>query len=1354
MKRVILFLLAIHVYFMGQAQQLDIQFINNSPISGSTEGNVLDIYINDSLYNSSSNIPYLAASPSISIAQAQGTRIGIAAAGSSAPNESFAIFNINQLEAGERYTFVIHGTFGDPDNPLRLERASGQKLFSTIDNGTSIRFFNGIFSNDSVRVSQQRGTEDFMLNRRNFSSYLDVDPSIQYWDFHQGDQLLGSYQLDLRSFEDQAITALISGTIDGLPSSQLILVKNDGEVLNLAPILLPELVINEVDYNQPGTDQSEFIELYNAGLTAVNLANTQIELWNGSTNTIYDLIDLPDLSVANQDYFVVCFNQSVPNCDWFFDGSLQNGGSTPDGIILSKEGSVIDALAYEGNLPGLTEGTSVALTDDNTPFTGLSRIPNGMDSNNNDEDFTSACITPGMPNIDSLGCSAPQVPDSTLLQFFNNYNNQSLDFYLNGILLASGISYQTATTFLKVPATAGNNISLVPEGAGISASIMNFEEITFTMDAAYFAVAEGNVDSGIEFVLKDGIRVEGSTSFATDFLVYHGLSSANAVDIRLREVGLVAEQLVYQRFSDYNSALIGSYLLNVLSSESQTILQTFEIDLSNTLGQALTLVISEDLSGEDGFVIVGVSADGQVFPLEVVKFGQAQLINNIPGITLDIYSDDLLIADNLAYQKASPFIDMRANQNLTISIREGESSPASPASISFENIRFEANEHKVMILNGDGTLDRPVDLFVLEDAQVLAGADNQITLATFHGALDLPQISILENGETSFATALDYGTFQTYQNLNMLNTQLTVLEGEAGPRIGVFAEDLNRFAGQAAVLFSSGVRSGAEGFSLHIAFPDGTVRPLSKIEFAALQIIHNSPIEQVVDVYINDVEFATNLSYQEASAFLEVAAEQTSSLQIVVAGAEDLSNPLLEVENLSFGLGDTYQIFINGSPDNETYPLRIFLNDMALQQASTDFASVSNLFNGALASEPIDLSVKGASSLFTSIDYGEFSSYTTILDDHINLELKDNSSQEIIATYSVDLSDLMPSSALTLFTSGDLSLGGKPELLAVLGDGSVRKFESVTFGSFQFINLVAEEAVDVYLNDEKIADALAYRAALPYLDIEAGRSHTIAVSAAGSTDASSAYDNIDDLEVNEGQLAGVIASGMGIVGARRVQLYTNLEAQREAGGDNKFAFNFFQGAYDVEELDFRIQNITTLHRNVSYGSFTDYSLIEPLSSDPRVTFEIKQSGGPLLAIFDADFSAYDNLGITLFGSGNLINRVIPSYALWIALPNGQTLPLDLVTSTQQFSKILSPTSVYPNPNKGHFQIEFYLQKRSEIQIEVINTLGKVVIQQTQGSLGQGRHLVALNGDNNLLPGTYFVRVEAEDGIRVTKIQVH
>src|SRR5262245_50902107 len=163
-----------------------------------------------------------------------------------------------------------------------------------------------------------------------------------------------------------------------------------------------QVVINEVDYDQPGTDTAEFVELMNVGGFAVILDNYVLELVNGNSGgaVVYQSIPLSGVLLEG-DTFVVCASPLVPNCDLDVlpDSNLiQNGG--PDAIGLRNNGVLEDAVSYEGDSGApYTEGTGVSVlgADDNiTPEVGIARTPDGQDSGVNSADFTLRAITPGL----------------------------------------------------------------------------------------------------------------------------------------------------------------------------------------------------------------------------------------------------------------------------------------------------------------------------------------------------------------------------------------------------------------------------------------------------------------------------------------------------------------------------------------------------------------------------------------------------------------------------------------------------------------------------------------------------------------------------------------------------------------------------------------------------------------------------------------------------------------------------------------------------------------------------------------------------------------------------------------------
>jgi hypothetical protein len=168
------------------------------------------------------------------------------------------------------------------------------------------------------------------------------------------------------------------------------------------------IVINEIDYDQAGTDVAEFIELFNSGTASVGMDNYTVELINGTTASSYRSISLSGFSIEASGYFVMCGNASlVANCDYSFtttDGWIQNGA--PDAVGLYENSNLLDSLSYEGTLLPFTEGDVLTVSDNNTDIVSIARILNGIDTNNNAADFQLGCITPGSSNIAGTGdCS-------------------------------------------------------------------------------------------------------------------------------------------------------------------------------------------------------------------------------------------------------------------------------------------------------------------------------------------------------------------------------------------------------------------------------------------------------------------------------------------------------------------------------------------------------------------------------------------------------------------------------------------------------------------------------------------------------------------------------------------------------------------------------------------------------------------------------------------------------------------------------------------------------------------------------------------------------------------------------------
>ncbi len=182
----------------------------------------------------------------------------------------------------------------------------------------------------------------------------------------------------------------------------------------------PAVMINELDYDEVGTDYTEYVELFNPGTTSAPLAGLALVLVNGADNTEYARIDLSTVGMLGGGQYLVIAGAMVtvpPSAlkldpTWTHD-DIQNGA--PDGIAIvdTVTNTLVDSLSYEGAITAavitgfpapvsLVEGTALDATiaDSNTdPNITMCRDPNGQDTNDNATDWKLCThLTPGTAN--------------------------------------------------------------------------------------------------------------------------------------------------------------------------------------------------------------------------------------------------------------------------------------------------------------------------------------------------------------------------------------------------------------------------------------------------------------------------------------------------------------------------------------------------------------------------------------------------------------------------------------------------------------------------------------------------------------------------------------------------------------------------------------------------------------------------------------------------------------------------------------------------------------------------------------------------------------------------------------------
>ncbi|MCF7808122.1 MAG: T9SS type A sorting domain-containing protein [Candidatus Marinimicrobia bacterium] len=183
------------------------------------------------------------------------------------------------------------------------------------------------------------------------------------------------------------------------------MLKQFALITAVSSLAFGQLFINEVDYDQEGTDAAEYFEL--AG-PAGTYNTVTVDLINGNGGTSYRTVDLGNITLANESSgygFYVVGRASIPNVDttpsgWPDENAIQNGA--PDGIVLKVGGSIVDAVAYEGDMND-ADGNPMESADGDYAGADSSMYRVGLDGSN----WVYGANSPGTINTGQTFVPAP-----------------------------------------------------------------------------------------------------------------------------------------------------------------------------------------------------------------------------------------------------------------------------------------------------------------------------------------------------------------------------------------------------------------------------------------------------------------------------------------------------------------------------------------------------------------------------------------------------------------------------------------------------------------------------------------------------------------------------------------------------------------------------------------------------------------------------------------------------------------------------------------------------------------------------------------------------------------------------------
>jgi predicted extracellular nuclease len=256
--------------------------------------------------------------------------------------------------------------------------------------------------------------------------------------------------------------------------------------------------INEIHYDNVGTDIGEFIEI--AGVAGTNLTGWRIVRYNGANGLVYTTPAATETlsgTIPNQSngFGTVVINYPA--------NGLQNGA--PDAIaLIDNNGTVIQFLSYEGSFTAV-DGSAAGRTSTDIGVAETDTTPVGFSlqlvgSGNVYEDFTWSAPADDTPGSVNNG------------QTFAGGGNPTLSLSITPTTFSEAAGTNAATGTITRSGSNANALTVTLTSSDISeATVIATVEIPAGQDSATFSIA------AIDDTITDGNQTVTITASATGF---------------------------------------------------------------------------------------------------------------------------------------------------------------------------------------------------------------------------------------------------------------------------------------------------------------------------------------------------------------------------------------------------------------------------------------------------------------------------------------------------------------------------------------------------------------------------------------------------------------------------------------------------------------------------------------------------------------------------------------------------------------------------------------------------------------------------------------------------------------------
>ena len=854
----------------------------------------------------------------------------------------------------------------------------------------------------------------------------------------------------------------------------------------------------------------------------------------------------------------------------------------------------------------------------------------------------------------------------------------TVDIYLNGNSDMANpdipdLAFRTATPFVELPAGA-TQIHIVADGGDPATDTVFYAEANLMAGESYIVVAYGEAGSDSRpfgLAIQAGARQMSGGANLNDLLVFHGSPDAPAVSVDAKDVANLLDSLAYGSFGGYATVPNDDYIVNIRpEADTTSIVARYQAPLAtlNAGGAALTVFASGYLSNSPAFGLYATLPDGTTLALPDTSIASLQVIHNSPfsdqmgGPAVDIFVNGQAPADgplkNVPFRAATPFLEVPGDVALTFDVV--------PAGGTIDQSIFNlqpdplGNGTYLIMANGvAGDMSKPFNLSVLPTARSFASTPDVVDIVAFHGAVDAPAVDVSAIGIGDIIMNMDFGAYNSEGYLSLAPDKYYLGIKQAGitNTLVSFAADISGLAGQSATLFASGYLANqmASSFGLFAALEDGTVVELAVENVCRVQVVHDAPVAEFVDVWFNDdTKALEDFRFETATPFITFPIE--NSISITAPGSTDTTGNFLTIPGNTLAVGETYYVVAAGDNIAE-FGVEVFQG--ARERSETGFGIDLQAFHGSPDAPAVDVRVRNAFSLFENLEpraYGD--AYVNVPEDLYLLDITLPGEEDALFTFLANLNGLDGGAALVFasgYTTRSAEIDSSFKLLAALPDGNV-----VTLGRFDvaFANVVhaataaAADSVDVYLDTLKILDNFPYLAATGFVELAANAEIRINLkTSTGPEDGNVLTIPANTLQKDSVHWVVVYGDGSDDFPISVNFIDTARATNSVPGGVDITAFHAIPGVPSVDVRNGANTTFPVIYSDLGYGEFADY-ILAPAGS---YFFRFTPAGNaiPGIATFNTDLFEEDE-SVLLLATGNVTPEA--DYNLYVVLPGGGVFP--------------------------------------------------------------------------------------------------